>query len=155
MTEDVPKMAFHASRQYQQYWSNIMTTLSRITVDVNPHAWVEPGDKPIWLVAIDYATLVFLILVMFASFILLVSAAFKAWQGGAIKLDQAALTEDESISITRKEALAEALLENMDHTLHNDGEAVDSAKFWRQVSHSCSDWFVSLINRYDGTKLSS
>lgn len=132
-----------------------MTTLSRITVDANPHAWVEPGDKPIWLAAIDYTTLSFLILVMSASFILLASAAFKAWHGGTIKLDQAALTEDESISITRKEALAEALLENMDHTLHDDGEAVDIAKFWRQVSHSYSNRFLSLINRYDGTKLSS
>jgi len=155
MTEDVPKMAFHASQQYQQYWSNIMTTLSRITVDTISHADVESGDKPIWLVAIDYTTLGSLILVVFASFTLLAYAAFKAWQGGAIKLDQATLTEDKSISITRKEALAEALLENMDHTLHDDGEAVDSAKFWRQVRHSYSDWFPSLINRYDGTKLSS
>jgi len=135
MTEIVPKMAFRAS---QQYWSNIMTTLSRITVDANPHAWVEPGDKPMWLVAIDYTTLGSLILVMSASFILLASVAFKTWQGGDIKLDQASLTEDTSISITRKEALAEALLENMDNTLHDDGEAVDSAKFWRQVSHSYS-----------------
>jgi hypothetical protein len=128
----IPKMAYHTSQQhFTTIASHVMATLSRITVDPDNPRTFETGDKPIWLVAIDYTTLGSLILVMAVSAILLASSAFKAWRGGAIKLEET--TKDDVM--TRKEALAETLLQNMDHTLHEDGEAVDSAKFWRQVSY--------------------
>jgi hypothetical protein len=130
--DSIPKIAYHTSQQHlTNIASHVMTALSRITVDPDGPRTFETGDKPIWLVAIDYTTLGSLILVMTVTAILLASSAFKAWRGGAIKLEET--TKDEVI--TRKEALADTLLQNMDHTLHEDGEAVDSAKFWRQVSY--------------------
>lgn len=98
----------------------------------DPTIWSPRDNKPTWLVAIEYSTLISLLLVTSISAILLISTAFKAWRGGVIKLD----TSDRACekNLTRKEALADTLLQNMDHTLHEDGEAIDEAKFWRSVS---------------------
>lgn len=84
------------------------------------------------VVAIDYSTLISLLLVISISVILLATTSFKAWHGRAIQLN----TNDQTgkKTLTRKAALAKTLIQNMDHSLHEDGEAVDEAKFWRNVS---------------------
>jgi hypothetical protein len=109
-----------------------MATLANMREPDDPTTWLSGNIKPTWLVAIDYSTLASLLLAMSLSAIILATTAIKAWRGRAIQLD----ISDRSVEkiLTRKEALANTLLHNMDHTLHEDGDAVDEAKFWRNVS---------------------
>jgi hypothetical protein len=133
MTENILIMAYHASQnQYSLISSHVMATLANMREPDDPTTWSSESHKPTWLVAIDYSTLTSLLLVMTLSAIILATTAIKTWRGRAIQLD----ISDQSAEkvLTRKEALANTLLHNMDHTLHDDGEAVDEAKFWRNVS---------------------
>ena len=98
----------------------------------NPTTWSSGNIKPTWLVAIDCSTLASLLLAMSLSAIILVTTAFKAWRGRAIQLYASDRSGEKTL--TRKEALSRTLLHNMDHTLHEDGDAVDEASFWRSVS---------------------
>jgi len=133
MTENILNMAYHASQnQYSLISSHVMATFANMREPDDPTTWSSESNKPTWLVAIDYSTLISLLLVMTLSAIILATTAIKTWRGRAIQLhisDQSA----EKI-LTRKEALANTLLHNMDHTLHEDGDAVDEASFWRSVS---------------------
>jgi hypothetical protein len=126
-------MAYHASQnQCSLISSHVMATLANMREPDDPTTWLSGNIKPTWLVAIDYSTLASLLLAMSLSAIILATTAIKAWRGRAIQLD----ISDRSVEkiLTRKEALANTLLHNMDHTLHEDGDAVDEAKFWRNVS---------------------
>ena len=109
-----------------------MATLANMREPDDPTTWSSSSNKPTWLVAIDYSTLASLLLVTSISAINLATTAIKAYRGRAIQLE----TSDQAAekTLTRKEALDNTLLHNMDHTLHEDGEAVDEAKFWRDVS---------------------
>jgi hypothetical protein len=133
MTENILNMAYHASQnQYSLISSHVMATLANMREPDDPTTWSSESNKPTWLVAIDYSTLASLLLAMSLSAIFLATTALQAWRGRPIQLD----TSDQATekTLTRKEALARTLLHNMDHTLHEDGEAVDEAKFWRDVS---------------------
>jgi hypothetical protein len=133
MTENILNMAYHSSQnQYSLISSHVMATFANMREPDDPTTWSSESNKPTWLVAIDYSTLISLLLVMTLSAIILATTAIKAWRGSAIQLD----TSDQSAEkiLTRKEALANTLFHNMDHTLHEDGDAVDEAKFWRIVS---------------------
>jgi len=140
MTENILNMAYHASKnQYSLISSHVMANFANMRETNDPTTWSSGSNKPTWLIAIDYSTLALLLLAMSLSAIFLVTTAFQAWRGRAIQLH----TSDRSAekTLTRKEALARTLLHNMDHTLHEDGEAVDEDKFWRKVSliHDMND----------------
>ena len=130
MIEHILNMAHHASLQYTLMSTRFMATLGHVIELDGPSAWVS-GHKPRWLVAIDYTTLITLLLVTSISAILLASAGYKSWREGVIKLDTS--DQDGEKNHTRKEALVNTLLGNMDHTLHEDGDAVGEAEFWRSV----------------------
>jgi len=132
MTEHFLNMAHHAAHQYTLVSSHVMMKLADMVELDGTTVRASRDSKPRWLVTIDYATLALLLLAMSISAILLASTGYKAWRGGVIKLDTRTQTDEEGL--TRKAALANTLLHNMDHTLHEDGEAVDGAKFWRSVS---------------------
>ena len=133
MTEHYFNMAYHASQdQYSLISSQVMATLANMREPDDPTTWSSSSNKPTWLVAIDYSTLASLLLVTSISAIIIATTAIKTWRGRAIQLE----TSDQAAekTLTRKEALDNTLLYNLDHTLHEDGEAVDEAKFWRDVS---------------------
>jgi hypothetical protein len=153
MTEYILTMAHHASqKRISLISSHVTATFANMFEPDGPTAWSSGGDKPKGLIAIDYSTLVSLLLVTSISAILLATTAFKAWRGGAIKLDTSDRRNEKTI--TRKEVLGNTLLQNMDHTLDEDGEAVNEAQFWRAVSPRMMT-SSSLTYRYDGTKPSS
>jgi hypothetical protein len=146
-------MAYHASQnQYSLISSHVMATFANMREPDDPATWSSGKDKPIWLIAIDYSTLASLFLVTSISAILLAKTAIKAWRGRAIQLD----TSDQSAekTLTRKKALVNTLFQNMDHTLFEDGEAVDEAKFWRNVCLKVTGNF-ELTCRCGGIRLSS
>jgi hypothetical protein len=151
MTENILNMAYHASQnQFSLISSHVMATLANMSEPDDPTTWSSGKNKPIWLMAIDYSTLASLFLVTSISAILLATTALKAWRGRAIQLDMNEQAVEESL--TRKEALARTLFQNMDHTLFEDGEAVDEVKFWRNVCPKlqiCADiqarWHKALI----------
>jgi hypothetical protein len=141
MTENILNMAYHASQnQYSLISSHVMATLANMREPDDPTTWSSSKDQPIWLIAIDYSTLASLFLVTSTSAIILATTAFKAWRGRAIQLD----TSDQSAekTITRKEALVNTLFQNMDHTLFEDGEAVDEVRFWRNVCPRVADGLI-------------
>ena len=128
-----------------------MATLANMSEPDDPTTWSSGKNKPIWLMAIDYSTLASLFLVTSISAILLATTAIKAWRGRAIQLN----TSDQSAkkTFTRKEALVNTLFHNMDHTLFEDGEAVDEAAFWRNVCLKVTGNF-ELTCRRGGIRLS-
>lgn len=130
--EHILNMANRAAHQYPLISSYVTGPPNTISEPPDPVAWTMSHNKPTWLIAIDYSTLVSLLLVIFISAILLASTGYKSWHGRAIRLDTGDQTGGKAL--TRKEVLANTLLQNMDHTLHEDGEAVDEAKFWKAVS---------------------
>jgi len=133
MTEHYFNVAYHASQnQYSLISSHVMATLANMREPDDPTTWSSNSDKPTWLDAIDYSTLASLLLVTSISAIILATTAIKAYRGRAIQLEASDQAAEKTL--TRKEALDNTLLHNMDHTLHEDGEAVDEAKFWRDVS---------------------
>jgi hypothetical protein len=132
MTGKILNMAYHASQnQYSLISSHVKATLANMREPNDPTTWSSGSSKPTWLVAIDYTTIVSLLLVTTISAILLATTAVKAWRGRAIQLD----ISDKAVekSLTRKQVLANTLFQNMDHTLFEDGEAVDEVRFWRNV----------------------
>ena len=114
-----------------------MATLANMREPNDPKTWSSGSNKPTWLVAIDYSTLVSLFLVTSISAILLATTTLKAWHGRAIQLDISEQAAKKNL--TRKEVLFNTLLQNMDHTLFEDGEAVDEVKFWRNVCPKVPD----------------
>jgi hypothetical protein len=141
MTENILNMAYHASQnQYTLISSHVMTTLANMREPDDPTTWSSGRNKPIWLIAIDYSTLASLFLATSISAILLATTALKAWRGRAIQLD----TGDQAAekTLTRKEALVNTLFQNMDHTLFEDGEAVDEVRFWRNVCPRVADGLI-------------
>ena len=138
MTENILNMAYHASQnQYSLIPSHVLATLANMRNSDVPTTWSSGSNKPTWLVAIDYSTLVSLFLVTSISAILLATTAFKAWGGRAIQLDISEQAPKKNL--TRKEVLVNTLFQNMDHTLFEDGEAVDEVKFWRNVCPKVRD----------------
>jgi hypothetical protein len=154
MTEDTFKMAYHASlSQITLLYSHVMTNIPNVTTLDNTSMSPYDHDKPKWLVAIDYATIISLITVLSLSTWLLITTALKSWRGGAVRLDHHDGTEKKAL--TRKDRLSETLLQNMDHTLFDDGEAVDMTGFWRKVSIFLLVEVQDLTHSYAGIKLSS
>jgi hypothetical protein len=154
MTEDTFKMAYHASlSQISLLYSHVMTNIPKMSTLDNTSISIHDHEKPKWLVAIDYATIISLITVLSLSTCLLITTALYSWRGGAIRLDRHDGTEKKAI--TRKDRLSDTLLQNMDHTLFDDGEAVDMAGFWRKVSIFLLVEVRDLTHRYAGIKVSS
>lgn len=113
----------------QQIWQNLN---SFMTVGSPPTS--EPHDSP-WLTVIEATATTLLLLVVAVSAINLLRACWYSNRPGTVQLPITPTSARNDTLPTRKEVLAETLLDNLDHTLGDDGEPMNVAAFWRSVSH--------------------
>ena len=85
-----------------------------------------------WLELIDYSTLALLTLGLLISAIRLIALAINSRSYGNVQLKSE--TAETNSTLTRKEAFARSLIDNLDHGLGDDGDPLDLVGFWTSVS---------------------